>query len=416
MQSAGDFFAACMAGDELSEALRSVLPVRKQGQFFRALRELETAASIFQGPRDETRDALALVSSFLGTAVAGQPQGWLIEDASRFDVLQISRSEEFDLDVSKAISESSESCPLALMMVDVDHFKAVNDTHGHPVGTKVLKIIAASLRQSISGRGKAYRYGGEEFAILMPNVADAEAFATAERIRTTVASLRYEVASLTTTVSVGVTINRGSADRNAMLESADKLLYQAKQEGRNRVAMQQQELASPSKQAGLLARAETLNKEVQFRKERLKFRDSEAGVAAFKTEAASLETYLQNLSDSLMQSAPELQMQYRSKNHRYGVYSGKFTLTISPRLKFNNSLRDSELLANIWDGHVPLPGEMSVGDDPHRVAEYRYVFDISEDGTHGWKNVTLQNRHFMTTDEVAEQLMEWLVDLYKRSL
>lgn len=123
--------------------------------------------------------------------------------------------------------------PLALIMVDVDHFKKVNDTHGHPAGDRVLKGVAEILRRNVRG-GSAFRYGGEEMAVLLPKADAARAAEVAERLRKTIESRK--VGSIKITASFGVAEWEASMpDLNALVEKADAALYQAKQGGRNRV-------------------------------------------------------------------------------------------------------------------------------------------------------------------------------------
>jgi diguanylate cyclase (GGDEF)-like protein len=125
--------------------------------------------------------------------------------------------------------------PLCLIMVDVDHFKKVNDTHGHVTGDKVLKGVAEILKKKVRG-GSAYRYGGEEMAVLLPK-ADLEGAAqVAERLRSAIEA--HKIAGVKVTASFGVAqCEPGLADPPAFVEKADQALYQAKEGGRNRVVM-----------------------------------------------------------------------------------------------------------------------------------------------------------------------------------
>jgi two-component system cell cycle response regulator len=128
---------------------------------------------------------------------------------------------------------------LALMMLDMDHFKSVNDTHGHDAGDAVLREFAARLRRSIRGIDLACRFGGEEFAVLMPDIDHAMAESIAERVRNGVADRKFDIGNgieLALTVSVGISLNDApEATPEHMLKRADIALYRAKREGRNRV-------------------------------------------------------------------------------------------------------------------------------------------------------------------------------------
>jgi diguanylate cyclase (GGDEF)-like protein len=125
----------------------------------------------------------------------------------------------------------------ALLIGDIDHFKLVNDTYGHPVGDVVLRGVAQTLAREARTTDLAARYGGEEFAILMPETDTAGALVIAERIRERVAAEVFETEQgpLRVTLSLGVAGYPDDADRRASLvERADACLYQAKRAGRNR--------------------------------------------------------------------------------------------------------------------------------------------------------------------------------------
>jgi diguanylate cyclase (GGDEF)-like protein len=123
--------------------------------------------------------------------------------------------------------------PLSLIMVDVDHFKKVNDTHGHVAGDKVLKGVAEILKKKVRG-GSAYRYGGEEMAVLLPKAELEGAVQVAERLRAAIEA--HKIAGVRVTASFGVAqFESVLADPPAFVEKADQALYQAKKAGRNRV-------------------------------------------------------------------------------------------------------------------------------------------------------------------------------------
>ena len=123
--------------------------------------------------------------------------------------------------------------PLSLILVDVDHFKKVNDTHGHVKGDKVLKGVADVLRKKVRG-GTAYRYGGEEMVVLLPKATVQEAAAAAERLRAGIEN--HAIAGVRVTASFGVAQYDASIeDPAALVEKADSMLYRAKEGGRNRV-------------------------------------------------------------------------------------------------------------------------------------------------------------------------------------
>jgi two-component system cell cycle response regulator len=128
---------------------------------------------------------------------------------------------------------------MAVMLIDMDFFKAVNDTHGHDIGDAVLREFSLRLRRNIRGVDLACRFGGEEFVVLMPDTDYDQAQGVAERVRTAVADRAFETSGarlLTVTCSVGVALNEHQTDTpELILKRADVALYRAKREGRNRV-------------------------------------------------------------------------------------------------------------------------------------------------------------------------------------
>lgn len=129
--------------------------------------------------------------------------------------------------------------PLSVLMMDIDHFKKVNDTHGHAVGDLVLKEFANRIGKNIRGVDLAARYGGEEFVVMMPETPTDWAFMIGDRLRQEVSDNPFEVGTasgpLTVTVSIGVSTSVEGQSPSALLEAADKALYEAKESGRNRV-------------------------------------------------------------------------------------------------------------------------------------------------------------------------------------
>jgi diguanylate cyclase (GGDEF)-like protein len=132
--------------------------------------------------------------------------------------------------------------PLALALVDIDHFKLVNDTYGHLVGDKALRAVTDALQSQLRAYDVAGRFGGEEFAILLPHAREPEALKVAERLRVHIASLAIPISDgdpagpyVRVTISVGVAALDGeSRELTEMLTAADAALYHAKETGRNK--------------------------------------------------------------------------------------------------------------------------------------------------------------------------------------
>ena len=130
--------------------------------------------------------------------------------------------------------------PLAVVMIDIDHFKQVNDTHGHAMGDQVLRNIGALLKTSLRNTDLAARYGGEELTLVLPHTDLEKAVQVAEKLREKFAQFEHQLdgATLQKTASMGVAAREGSDQAPAaedLLKQADEALYRAKQSGRNRV-------------------------------------------------------------------------------------------------------------------------------------------------------------------------------------
>jgi diguanylate cyclase (GGDEF)-like protein len=145
----------------------------------------------------------------------------------------------FMLEYQRELSRCQrEKVGLALAIFDLDHFKDVNDTHGHLAGDEVLRQVAEILRSSLRGHDVLGRYGGEEFALLMPGADTAAAIAGSERARLAVGErpIRVGRLSIPLTISAGVAAyGADGLDWESLLRSADAALYEAKRGGRNRV-------------------------------------------------------------------------------------------------------------------------------------------------------------------------------------
>jgi len=139
--------------------------------------------------------------------------------------------------------------PVSLLMLDLDHFKRINDTYGHLAGDDVLKAFSVLVRNCLRKEDLLARYGGEEFVVLLPGASQASAEAFAERIREQVSAVPLDANGhrVRVTVSIGAASEGGDTlpSLEAMLGRADEALYQAKREGRNRVVALQMHVDTP---------------------------------------------------------------------------------------------------------------------------------------------------------------------------
>jgi diguanylate cyclase (GGDEF)-like protein len=150
--------------------------------------------------------------------------------------------QEAEIEIARAVRTGS---PLAVALVDIDHFKAVNDTYGHLVGDKALRAVTDGLQSQLRAYDLAGRFGGEEFAIMLWNAREADALSIAERLRVHIAGLSIPVRDddesgplVRVTISVGVAALDGvSRELTDLLAAADAALYHAKETGRNKTHM-----------------------------------------------------------------------------------------------------------------------------------------------------------------------------------
>jgi diguanylate cyclase (GGDEF)-like protein len=123
---------------------------------------------------------------------------------------------------------------LSIIMLDIDHFKAINDAYGHQIGDKTLVAISQTLKNNLREIDYAGRYGGEEFIVILPQTGLDNAYVTAERIRRAIESTRFEKGKIKITISGGV-VEFKEESALILIGKADELLFKAKQNGRNRI-------------------------------------------------------------------------------------------------------------------------------------------------------------------------------------
>ncbi len=169
----------------------------------------------------------------------------LCELSSRDPLTGLANRRHFELTLASEVDRVARAGePALVLMIDVDHFKKVNDAYGHPAGDGVLRAVAHALRECIRPMDTVARFGGEEFSMILPNCAPSFAQAVAERIRLRVQAMTINIApgiDVRVTVSIGGAFAPQWVRSSPLLwvERADQQLYRAKSEGRNRACLEQ---------------------------------------------------------------------------------------------------------------------------------------------------------------------------------
>ena len=193
--------------------------------------------SLRKGSRVERR-VMTMVERFVAHASLALENAFLLaqlrRSASTDGLTGIANRRNFDVTLDRVLARAVASFePVSLVLLDIDHFKRLNDEHGHQVGDDVLRQVAALLSEHARPMDLPARYGGEEFAVVLPECEPAEAEAVAERLRQAIAGAGL---SVPITVSAGVASFPGhGATAESLIRSADDALYRAKAQGRNRV-------------------------------------------------------------------------------------------------------------------------------------------------------------------------------------
>jgi len=212
----------------------AILPIVRQGRVLGAL-VLEADEVLFfdhETPRD--------LSELLAVAAGSLELAWSFGEAdrrSRTDPLTgLFNRAHFDEQLDQKLAFADRYGPVSLVMVDIDHFKRVNDSFGHEAGDAVLRRVAGLIQEAVRSTDVCVRYGGEEIALLLPHTAQVAALEMAERLRERIASTVafHKGATIPVTASFGVaTYPETATDREKLFPQADEALYRAKAEGRN---------------------------------------------------------------------------------------------------------------------------------------------------------------------------------------
>ena len=206
-----------------------------------ALRAPTKGGSIFS--EREKREDLNVLGAIVAAMITARENAHhvkrLHELTSLDGLTQIFNRRYFDEMIAKEFARTRKSgLPLSLLLFDIDHFKSVNDTHGHQAGDEILRQVAGTLKGVIRDGDILARYGGEEFVIVAPDTDEAGAVEFAERVRIAVEKLRTRFGDkvIPVTISIGVATHKGTfADPEALIGAADKAVYRAKDNGRNQV-------------------------------------------------------------------------------------------------------------------------------------------------------------------------------------
>ena len=197
---------------------------------------LSTTARMTMLREEMHRERIGIMRSTDELAVA---QKRLLQDALTDTLTQLpNRRNGLDFLASEWVFAQSSGAPLACLMLDIDHFKRVNDDYGHAAGDAVLRQLADVLKNASRAEDMVFRYGGEEFSAILTNAPLKIALQIGERIRTLVEKTDFvwESQRIPVTLSIGVAVATGTErDSQALIQAADAALYEAKESGRNRV-------------------------------------------------------------------------------------------------------------------------------------------------------------------------------------
>ena len=212
------------------------------GEIHRQTEEMAQLFDLPAGNHGNPDEILARANETLTeiTLQAQQQNRQLVDEANTDSLTGLLNRRAFDASATETFRSATSNAPASVLFVDVDHFKVFNDTHGHAVGDRVLTVFGSTLREAVGDRGKVFRYGGEEFAVVCPGLDATAAAVTAEDARLAVEEKarvreRGSDEELKITCSIGVATHAGGTfdSLEAWVKAADQGVYAAKSAGRN---------------------------------------------------------------------------------------------------------------------------------------------------------------------------------------
>lgn len=214
------------------------------------LKSTETLRDLIASAIDETKHMLVSHQAFQSQlsdtsediAALRQELAEIRQHVSQDPLTGVANRRAFDEALYKASEEAlDQDKSVCVMMVDIDHFKRINDEHGHLIGDKVIKFVASTLKKLVRGADFVARFGGEEFGVILDDTPEQGALIVAENVRRSIEESRLKRTDTgdpigTVTVSVGVSRYGRGDSAQSLLDRADKALYSSKKAGRNRVS------------------------------------------------------------------------------------------------------------------------------------------------------------------------------------
>ena len=292
------------------------------------------------------------------------------ESEARTDSLtMIANRRAFDDQLSQRFAEwQRKATPFSLLILDVDHFKKFNDTHGHQAGDEVLRHVARALQSAAREMDIPCRYGGEEFAVILPATIARDASGMAERVRRAIESLRieFEGKTLSVTASVGLAEVSHADNEQGLLRRADDALYASKDAGRNCGHLHDGERCVPV----VGATKPDANREVQHPSGAsvpTKLLDQLPTRTRFSDELRRRISATERSGEPLSVLAANIRG-YRSLCEEYGEDLGRLTLDSVAQF-LQNTLRDMDLLGHIEDGQFVIMLPSASLEQAEKVAQ-----------------------------------------------